>query len=286
MITEEQILHKLDNYKHGWYCRFIDLGHPYVYLIDSRLNVFKGTNDRWAIVVEKLGFSPSGGRIELEIFYFGNCLTNLESYNGQEINHYTSMPIPVDELYNTIDVNYLKSDARFWTIRGQKVELSHKNQDYLDAGIELNEYEPGEISAEEVGRLLITTHQDLFRATDDELYKCIPNDLEKILVLDEWYHRDFNEIHQPETSNEQLRMSYDMVADKLPMDFDSFVKMFREQQLSNSIFNQKQWDDNRPSSYETWQLLAKVIATGDPSLYKPTLKPNSHWKNWPESGSL
>ena len=42
MITEDQILAKLDDYKLGHYCQFIDLGHVYSYLIDSRLNIFKG----------------------------------------------------------------------------------------------------------------------------------------------------------------------------------------------------------------------------------------------------
>jgi len=50
MITEDEILSQLDNYKLGYYCQFIDLGHVYSYLIDSRLNIFKGDNDKWAIV--------------------------------------------------------------------------------------------------------------------------------------------------------------------------------------------------------------------------------------------
>lgn len=41
-----------------------------------------------------------------------------------------------------------------------------------------------------------------------------------------------------------------------------------------------------PSSYETYRLIAEVLATRDPSRYKPTLKPNTHWSNWPEAGML
>jgi len=36
----------------------------------------------------------------------------------------------------------------------------------------------------------------------------------------------------------------------------------------------------RPSTCETFQLVAKVIATCDPEQYRPTEKPNTHWKNW------
>jgi hypothetical protein len=36
----------------------------------------------------------------------------------------------------------------------------------------------------------------------------------------------------------------------------------------------------KPSGCEAFQLIAKVIATCDPNEYKPTEKPNTHWKNW------
>lgn len=42
----------------------------------------------------------------------------------------------------------------------------------------------------------------------------------------------------------------------------------------------------RPSGSETFQLLARTLVTGDASAYRPTLSPNTHWKNWPEGGTL
>lgn len=42
----------------------------------------------------------------------------------------------------------------------------------------------------------------------------------------------------------------------------------------------------KPSSYETFPLIAKVLVTGDTTLYKPTLPANNHWSNWPNAGSL
>ncbi|MGC4036572.1 MAG: hypothetical protein QM764_11465 [Chitinophagaceae bacterium] len=290
MITEEQILKKLDDYKMGDYCQFIDLGHVYSYLIDCRLNIFKGDNDNWAIAAERLGYNPRGGAIMLDIYYFGNCLISLDHYNGQQTNHYTVYPIVWDEFRNTVDGEVLKTNAKFWNIRGRKIELLHDKQDYLNAGIELKEYEPGEISIEEVGRLLIAKHRDLFRATDEELYKSIPIELTKILVIDEWYHRDFSEIIQPVMSDEHLRATYEfnknLVQGEYPVDYDAFVAMVIQQENSTNEYNENQYQDNRPGSYETWQLIAKVIVTGDTTLYKPTLKSNTHWKNWPESGSM
>ena len=41
-----------------------------------------------------------------------------------------------------------------------------------------------------------------------------------------------------------------------------------------------------PSESPVFRRMAEVLATGDPSHYVPTLPPNTHWSNWPGSGSL
>lgn len=289
MLTENDILSQLDNFRMGPYCNFVGLGHPYSYLIDSRLNVFKGSNDHWAIVCERAGYNPRGGQIELEIYYFGNCLMNLESYNGYQINSYRAYPINTHEFFLTIDGESLKRDATHWNIRGQQVPINFSKEDYLAAGIELKEFEPDAVNIEEAGRLLITKYPDLFRATDQELYKSIPSNLQKMLVLDEWYHRDFEVLPEQQADDNEIRQSYDTIknsSNNYPFDFEQFKNSYREQENHSREFNRSQWENNRPSVYETWQLLARVIVTGDPSAYKPTMPPNTHWRNWPESGSM
>jgi hypothetical protein len=111
-MTQDQILSALDNYKSGYYCQFIDLGHVYSYLIDCRLNILSG-KERWAIVAERLGYKPRAGRILLELYYFGNCLTNLERYNGQDTNYYMVYPVEDDQSFDTVDGESLNSDAPF-----------------------------------------------------------------------------------------------------------------------------------------------------------------------------
>ena len=258
-------------------------------MIDSRLNIFQNEDGRWAIAAERLGFNEKAGLILLDIYYFGNCLVNLEYYNGQDTNWYNLTPVDNDSFIKATDCFSLRPDAKYWIVRGQKVELSHKKQDYIDAGIELKEYSPDGMAIEEVGRLAVTKYRDLFRATDEELYKSIPAELNKLLVIDKWYHKDFNEIVQPTISDEHLKQTFDinqLVKQQLGLSEEEFVTMFRQQEARTYEWNQNQWQDNRPSSYETWQMIANVIATGDTSFYQPTLEPNTHWKNWPESGSL
>lgn len=288
-MTEEEILNCLDYSNNGYYCSFADLGNVYSYLIDTKLSVFLGDNDRWAIIIERLGYNPRVGTVILDIYYYGNCLTNLTQYNKQPTNYYSVHPIDFENFNETIEGECLKSDAKFWLVRGQQVPLSHEKQHYSDAGIELKEYEPNEISAEEVGRLVVSQNRDLFRATDDELYKSIPAALKKIFTLDEWFHKDFRLQISPPVTDNRLRQTFEFnknLAELDGMTFESFAQSFRHQEILSDRWNKEQWENNRPSSYETWQLLAKVIVTNDPMQYKPTLEANTNWINWPDSGSL
>lgn len=44
--------------------------------------------------------------------------------------------------------------------------------------------------------------------------------------------------------------------------------------------------ESPPSDAEVYQQLAEVVAACDPGEYHPSESPNTHWSNWPESGSL
>jgi hypothetical protein len=288
-MTEEEILNTLNHSNDGYYCSFVALGHVSSYLIDTRLNVFGGGNGRWAIAVERLGYNSSVGAMVLDINYYGNCLTNLEYYNDRPISYYSIYPVDFDNFNETIDGERLKSDAKFWLVRGQYVPLTHHKHNYINAGIELKEYEPNEIRAEEVGRLVVSQNQNLFRATDSELYKSIPTDLKKILVLNEWYHKDFQLQISPTMTDDHLRQTFEFnksLSGLSEMTFERFAQSSRQQEILSDSWNREIWENNRPSSYETWQLIAKVVVHNDAKQYKPTLQPNTHWKNWPDSGSM
>jgi hypothetical protein len=41
-----------------------------------------------------------------------------------------------------------------------------------------------------------------------------------------------------------------------------------------------------PADSESFQMIADVIAHNDPSLYQPTVPPNTHWSNWPMAGMV
>ena len=41
-----------------------------------------------------------------------------------------------------------------------------------------------------------------------------------------------------------------------------------------------------PADGESFPMIADVIAYNDPSLYRPTVPPNTHWTNWPMAGMI
>jgi hypothetical protein len=99
----------------------------------------------------------------------------------------------------------------------------------------------------DLARFLAFQYADLCRTTDAEKRECLPADLPQIMTVDAWYHRSYYHYkHGPD---------------------DETI-------------------GDAPSAYETFPLLAEVLATRDPSRFRPTLPPNNHWSNWPEAGQL
>lgn len=45
-------------------------------------------------------------------------------------------------------------------------------------------------------------------------------------------------------------------------------------------------EGDMPSDSPAFQVLARVLETGDPTLYRTRRKPNTHWSRWPEGGVL
>ena len=58
------------------------------------------------------------------------------------------------------------------------------------------------------------------------------------------------------------------------------------QLLQLEEWNQPDLFETVPSQSETYQLIAVVLESLDPTRYRPTLAPNTRWSNWPDSGSL
>jgi hypothetical protein len=113
--------------------------------------------------------------------------------------------------------------------------------------------------------------------------------LKKILVLDEWHHKYFVLSIHPTLSDEHLLQTYELNKSLQTagyIDFESFTKQFRHSEMLSDEWNRELWETARPSSYESWQQIAKVIVTNNINNYNPSLQPNNHWTNWLDSGTM
>jgi hypothetical protein len=65
---------------------------------------------------------------------------------------------------------------------------------------------------------------------------------------------------------------------RIPLDLPEILRL--------EEWHQPVFDEPVPSQTETYRLIAEVLATGDPTLYRPTLAATTHRSYWPESGTM
>jgi hypothetical protein len=224
------------------------LDNGYVYLAATRLSLFRGAED-WALVIEVFGFSPRSGVPDIHIHSFGSSLENrpvredfvsadahaLDLVNNPHNQSNIVFPLDLTDCLDEENEEFIAENATSFKLRGRTLDIL-KPSHFQNANIRL-EASP-RIQVFEFCRAIAESERTEVLATESEKRFNVPNDLEQLLVLEEWCHPD--------------------VAD----------------------------DNKRPSRSETFQQLADVLVTGDTSHYRPTELANTHWKNWPDGGTL
>lgn len=227
--------------------QFVDLEHPYVYTANSRLTLY-ANETHWAMVSEVSGFNPRAYRFYLTLTFFGNRLERLKPISNQ--NRHT---------YNIDLVTLIEQSAMNHAVEHFAKSATPVDVEVRDRSVQV----PAKVSAfvpqirsgswpkgaepQDLGRYIAYEYADLCRATDAEKRAHLPADLPELMTIDEWHHRRWSYVHGVESPG--------------PI-------------------------GSAPSSYETYRLVAEVLATRDPSRWRPTLAPNNHWSNWPVAGSL
>jgi hypothetical protein len=241
LIKKEDILKALDNIgADSPYEFFPFFEDDHLDLAAVKMNVCSD-KERWAIIVELIGFNNGNWCVDDHIYLLGNCINKIE--RSKHPSNSTVKWIVDPQQVESVSENgfFLKSDVDTIQINQVKVPVEHDLKKYEKKGIEIKKRgnPGGSVDFIALTRYLAETNYELFVAKESELRKFIPADLPKLLELKEWYHEEYNYVH-----------------------------MFGK------------YDGKAPSAYETFQMIADVIATGDITKYKPTLKPNTHWSNW------
>jgi hypothetical protein len=153
---------------------FPDLDNGYYYAIDCRLRAYSD-GERWALIVETVGYSPRGSNVDDVLHYFGNCLTSGKP--GYENDDFLVRIDNGDELEDEEDNETFSgaySGAPAIRIRGIDLPVdAAPRADLVD-----------------LYRALVPAHRELLLATEPELRRRIPADLPRVLQLEEWHQPD------------------------------------------------------------------------------------------------
>ncbi len=227
---------------------FLDLEDGYLNISSNKIHLFADEN-RWAVVFEKNGYHNRQMAIRKELIFYGNCLSNLDR--------------------GGLDNKYI-CNAKFFILSSE--------QDLQKVCKEFEE-------VFETAETIKIRDKELPIEHDLEVYKKhnIPwqkYDQTKKTIGIECLTRMLNFQH-PEVFNSteaELRTC-------LPKDLPKIMTL--DEWYHVDCAKPIMYGDNvpLPSTVETFQLIADVLATRDKSKYKPTKKVNSNWRNW-KSGEM
>jgi hypothetical protein len=255
---------------------FLDLEHGYFVTAGSRIHLYADTA-QWAIVFEKNGYQNRGTTAEIELTYIGNCI-DYPIYRNAENNCHTITnsskvtlidPTEFERIENKVGTEsktfeLIGKDVKEIKIRDKYVPFDNNYKNYEKVGIAIKKYDnPNRlIGFGDLIRYLHETNPTIISATEDDIRKHIPNDIPKLMTIDEFHYADSSKTIKP-LPNDVLNL----------MTTDDFRLV--------SIIEKT----NPPSQQETYKLIARILAKKDSTNWKPTQKPNNSWKNQ-ESGYL
>lgn len=263
MYTEADILKQLDlafkrianeyypeaNSNDIHYNFFLDLEAGYCVIASSRIHLYADESS-WAIIFETNGYQNRALRAEITLTYVGNCI----EYNREEY--------PERTYISNTNLIELISFEEFARIENKPVG-EERSFELIDADVKAIQIRDQMVA--------FNTNPEDYEKLGIEMREF---DNPQRLISYEDVLRYFNETNPDVISatEEELRQCIPKDLPKL-MTIDSFhfVSIYEE--------------DHLPSTQETYQLIAKVLVTQDPSSWQPTQAPNNHWSNW-ESGGL
>lgn len=223
------------------------LDNGYVYLAATRLSLHRSLTD-WAMVIEVFGYSPRTGLPDTVIQTFASRLHNRD---------------PLERYVNRERYERYLSNNPFNEFR---VVFPVEEGPWQDL-------ENDELVAEDATHIVVRGNPI------------------SLPTINEYAQHDI-EIERPPRVQvfELCRFLAAVAREKvLATPQERRVSVLPDMKL---ILQLEEWHhpdvvrNERPSGSEAFQQLAQVLATGEVGYYRPTQAPNTHWRNWPESGRL
>jgi hypothetical protein len=224
------------------------LDNGYVYLAATRLSAYRSAAD-WAIAIEIFGFSPRAGLPDLHVHTFGSKLVR-EKGPGDFVSR---------EAFDRYLADNPHNESRFFFPIGE--------DSWQDP-------ETGELVAEEASVVPVRDRPvDIPRPPELARYGIELMEPPRIQTFElcrylAGAHRD-----AVLATPAERRAS-------VPPDLPELL-VLEEWNHPNVVD-----DTQRPSGSEAFQQLAHALVSGDRSDYEPSLAPNTHWRHWPDGGTL
>jgi hypothetical protein len=223
------------------------LDNGYVYLAATRLSLYRSSAD-WAMVVEVFGYSPRSGVPDTHIYTFGSRLRRLRSAD-QYVSREAFENHVANNPNNESEFIYPIEEGEWMDPADEELVTSGQHRVFV-RGVAID-VPPLDAYARHGISLAEPTRARVF-----ELCRYLAAvDRNAILA----------------TTDERLVC--------VPVDLAEMMRL-------------DEWDHpnvakgERPGSNATFQSLADVLASGDKARYRPVLSPNTHWRNWPDGGTL
>jgi hypothetical protein len=224
------------------------LDNGYVYPAATRLSLFRSPDD-WALVIEVFGFSPRAGLPDTHIHTFAS---RLHDRNTPE-NYVSAQAFE----------NYLADNPN--------------NESRFIFPIVAGPWQ----DADEPELVAIDAREVVIRGTP----RPVP-------ARHEYQRHGIDLAEAPRVQVFELcRFLAEVVRNDL-------LSTSGERQISvlpgmTQILQLEEWHhpnvvdpDDRPSGSATFQQLAQVLGGGDVRAYHSSMPPNTHWRNWPDAGTL
>lgn len=249
-----EVLKQLDEQASPLKTNFPAFGTAFYY-VDSRATVFSD-GKRWGIVVETIEVNPNSighDQTVNHVYHYGNY--PLRPVKSNENRYYVLTDDGSDGFVfgenNTL--RYVIPTVKTIQVRGYDVPIPRDQKFYEQKGIYLVDRKELEGMAG-----LQAFERGIVFCDKEKIYPAI-----LLRALTPEYRDHFF------LSDEQKQTEFLYPIPKL---------------LQLEEWRHPAYDESNilepPSQCEAFQMIAKVIATCDPSEYKPTEKPNTHWRNW------
>lgn len=223
------------------------LDNGYVYPAATRLSLYRSAED-WAMVIEVFGFSPRSGIPDIQLHTFASRLRR-----GKSVDDYASR-----QAYESYLANNEHNESTFVYP--------------IEEGSWLHSGNP-ELLAEGQSTVLVRGNPvDTPRLAEYAPYDVTLQDPPNVHVFEFCRFLAACARGSVLATADERRMC-------VPPELEQVMQL--EEWNHPDLVN-----GERLSANATFKSLAEVLVHGNVSGYQPSEEPNTHWKNWPEGGTL